>query len=218
MSSNALVYIRVNSEGVKKSPGRSEVVPKRDWKGAKVPKPGSVASYMTRFWCFCNAASRDLGASAEIRRFFHSPSALRPFWLAIKYKSEFYILQFWLSLRRFLQKNIPACCSFAQLGRCNDGYKRAYARHCALNLNKGFKIRHPTRNNLPTLLCLYVRLLCCNDSYIVHYAPVIAHVTARVVSGVASHIQVEETEALHVSRIALMVRGYLRSECVKELL
>ena len=44
------------------------------------------------------------------------------------------------------------------------------------------------------------------------------HVTARVISGVASHIQVEETEALHVSRIALMVRGYLRSECVKELL
>ncbi|VFN06965.1 MAG: hypothetical protein BECKG1743E_GA0114224_111001, partial [Candidatus Kentron sp. G] len=43
-------------------------------------------------------------------------------------------------------------------------------------------------------------------------------VTARVISGVASHIQVEETEALHVSRIALMVRGYLRSECVKELL
>ncbi|VFN02027.1 MAG: hypothetical protein BECKG1743E_GA0114224_104641, partial [Candidatus Kentron sp. G] len=41
-------------------------------------------------------------------------------------------------------------------------------------------------------------------------------VTARVISGVASHIQVEETEALHVSRIALMVRGYLRSECVKE--
>ncbi|VFN06485.1 MAG: hypothetical protein BECKG1743D_GA0114223_108721, partial [Candidatus Kentron sp. G] len=40
-------------------------------------------------------------------------------------------------------------------------------------------------------------------------------VTARVISGVASHIQVEETEALHVSRIALMVRGYLRSECVK---
>ncbi|VFN00262.1 MAG: hypothetical protein BECKG1743F_GA0114225_104701, partial [Candidatus Kentron sp. G] len=35
-------------------------------------------------------------------------------------------------------------------------------------------------------------------------------VTARVISGVASHIQVEETEALHVSRIALMVRGYLR--------
>ncbi|VFN01892.1 MAG: hypothetical protein BECKG1743D_GA0114223_103187, partial [Candidatus Kentron sp. G] len=33
-------------------------------------------------------------------------------------------------------------------------------------------------------------------------------VTARVISGVASHIQVEETEALHVSRIALMVRGY----------
>ncbi|VFM97994.1 MAG: hypothetical protein BECKG1743D_GA0114223_100411, partial [Candidatus Kentron sp. G] len=31
-------------------------------------------------------------------------------------------------------------------------------------------------------------------------------VTARVISGVASHIQVEETEALHVSRIALMVR------------
>ncbi|VFN02350.1 MAG: hypothetical protein BECKG1743D_GA0114223_103575, partial [Candidatus Kentron sp. G] len=29
-------------------------------------------------------------------------------------------------------------------------------------------------------------------------------VTARVISGVASHIQVEETEALHVSRIALM--------------
>ena len=28
-------------------------------------------------------------------------------------------------------------------------------------------------------------------------------VTARVISGVASHIQVEETEALHVSRIAL---------------
>ncbi|VFN06298.1 MAG: hypothetical protein BECKG1743F_GA0114225_112091, partial [Candidatus Kentron sp. G] len=26
------------------------------------------------------------------------------------------------------------------------------------------------------------------------------HVTARVISGVASHIQVEETEALHVSR------------------
>ncbi|VFN06394.1 MAG: hypothetical protein BECKG1743D_GA0114223_108561, partial [Candidatus Kentron sp. G] len=43
-------------------------------------------------------------------------------------------------------------------------------------------------------------------------------VTARVISGVASHIQVEEIEALHVSRIALMVRGYLRSECVKELL
>ncbi|VFN00452.1 MAG: hypothetical protein BECKG1743E_GA0114224_103231, partial [Candidatus Kentron sp. G] len=42
-------------------------------------------------------------------------------------------------------------------------------------------------------------------------------VTARVISGVASHIQVEQTEALHVSRIALMVRGYLRSECVKEL-
>ncbi|VFN03354.1 MAG: hypothetical protein BECKG1743E_GA0114224_106063, partial [Candidatus Kentron sp. G] len=41
-------------------------------------------------------------------------------------------------------------------------------------------------------------------------------VTARVISGGASHIQVEETEALHVSRIALMVRGYLRSECVKE--
>ena len=46
----------------------------------------------------------------------------------------------------------------------------------------------------------------------------ISGVTARVISGVASHIQVEETEALHVSRIALMVRGYLRSECVKELL
>ncbi|VFN06001.1 MAG: WD domain-containing protein, G-beta repeat-containing protein, partial [Candidatus Kentron sp. G] len=46
----------------------------------------------------------------------------------------------------------------------------------------------------------------------------VASVTARVISGVASHIQVEETEALHVSRIALMVRGYLRSECVKELL
>ncbi|VFM96100.1 MAG: hypothetical protein BECKG1743E_GA0114224_100361, partial [Candidatus Kentron sp. G] len=44
----------------------------------------------------------------------------------------------------------------------------------------------------------------------------ISIVTARVISGVASHIQVEETEALHVSRIALMVRGYLRSECVKE--
>ena len=43
-------------------------------------------------------------------------------------------------------------------------------------------------------------------------------VTARVISGVASHIQVEQTEALHVSRIALMVREYLRSECVKELL
>ncbi|VFN03446.1 MAG: hypothetical protein BECKG1743F_GA0114225_108031, partial [Candidatus Kentron sp. G] len=40
-------------------------------------------------------------------------------------------------------------------------------------------------------------------------------VTARVISGVASHIQVEQTEALHVSRIALMVREYLRSECVK---
>ena len=46
----------------------------------------------------------------------------------------------------------------------------------------------------------------------------ITAVTARVISGVASHIQVEQTEALHVSRIALMVRGYLRSECVKELL
>ena len=39
-------------------------------------------------------------------------------------------------------------------------------------------------------------------------------VTARVISGVASHIQVEQTEALHVSWIALMVREYLRSECV----
>ncbi|VFN04900.1 MAG: hypothetical protein BECKG1743F_GA0114225_109981, partial [Candidatus Kentron sp. G] len=45
--------------------------------------------------------------------------------------------------------------------------------------------------------------------------PLFFSVTARVISGVASHIQVEETEALHVSRIALMVRGYLRSECVK---
>ncbi|VFN07546.1 MAG: hypothetical protein BECKG1743E_GA0114224_112363, partial [Candidatus Kentron sp. G] len=40
-------------------------------------------------------------------------------------------------------------------------------------------------------------------------SPLRLDVTARVISGVASHIQVEETEALHVSRIALMVRGYL---------
>ncbi|VFM97455.1 MAG: hypothetical protein BECKG1743D_GA0114223_109432 [Candidatus Kentron sp. G] len=36
----------------------------------------------------------------------------------------------------------------------------------------------PTGNNLPTLLAyslqIFVRLVCCNDSYIVHYAPVIA--------------------------------------------
>ena len=55
--------------------------------------------------------------------------------------------------------------------------------------------------------------------YVANYVmPESLTVTARVISGVASHIQVEETEALHVSRIALMVRGYLRSECVKELL
>ncbi|VFN06919.1 MAG: hypothetical protein BECKG1743D_GA0114223_109373, partial [Candidatus Kentron sp. G] len=52
----------------------------------------------------------------------------------------------------------------------------------------------------------------CNSA---HSATSPLTVTARVISGVASHIQVEETEALHVSRIALMVRGYLRSECVK---
>nr|VFJ66866.1 MAG: hypothetical protein BECKFM1743A_GA0114220_104284 [Candidatus Kentron sp. FM] len=41
-----------------------------------------------------------------------------------------------------------------------------------------FALRHPTGNNLPTLLAylsqILVQLLCCNDSYIVHYAPVIA--------------------------------------------
>nr|VFJ48499.1 MAG: hypothetical protein BECKFM1743C_GA0114222_100605 [Candidatus Kentron sp. FM] len=38
-------------------------------------------------------------------------------------------------------------------------------------------MRHPTGNNLPTLLAylsrILVQLLCCNDSYIVHYAPVL---------------------------------------------
>ena len=70
------------SEAVKKSPDRSEVVPKRDWQGASVsklgPKSGSVASYMTpnhdKPWCFCNAASRDLGIGAVGRGFFHSLS------------------------------------------------------------------------------------------------------------------------------------------------
>nr|VFK11302.1 MAG: hypothetical protein BECKFM1743B_GA0114221_101754 [Candidatus Kentron sp. FM] len=67
-------HYRFSSEAVKKSPDRSEAVAKRDWQGAKVPKSGSVASYMTRFWCFCNAASRDSGTAAVGRRFFHSLS------------------------------------------------------------------------------------------------------------------------------------------------
>ncbi|VFN00579.1 MAG: hypothetical protein BECKG1743D_GA0114223_102085 [Candidatus Kentron sp. G] len=32
---------------------------------------GSVASYMTRFWCFHNAESCDLGIGAVGRGFFH---------------------------------------------------------------------------------------------------------------------------------------------------
>ncbi|VFM95954.1 MAG: hypothetical protein BECKG1743F_GA0114225_101124 [Candidatus Kentron sp. G] len=48
----------------------------------------------------------------------------------------------------------------------------------ASTLGAPFGLRHPTRNNLPTLLAyllqILVQLLCCNDSYIVHYAPVIA--------------------------------------------
>ncbi|VFN07400.1 MAG: hypothetical protein BECKG1743D_GA0114223_110532 [Candidatus Kentron sp. G] len=43
--------------------------------------------------------------------------------------------------------------------------------------------RHPTGNNLPTLLAylsrILVQLLCCNDSYIVHYAPVRARSRTR---------------------------------------
>ncbi|VFN06712.1 MAG: hypothetical protein BECKG1743D_GA0114223_109041, partial [Candidatus Kentron sp. G] len=35
---------------------------------------------------------------------------------------------------------------------------------------------------------------------VIHLHIINACVTARVISGVASHIQVEETEALHVSR------------------
>nr|VFJ61887.1 MAG: hypothetical protein BECKFM1743C_GA0114222_103023 [Candidatus Kentron sp. FM] len=39
-------------------------------------------------------------------------------------------------------------------------------------------LRYPTGNNLPTLLAylsqILVPLVCCNDSYIVHYAPVCA--------------------------------------------
>ena len=42
------------------------------------PKSGSVASYMTRFWAFRNAASRDLGIGAVGRGFFHSLSASVP--------------------------------------------------------------------------------------------------------------------------------------------
>nr|VFJ74992.1 MAG: hypothetical protein BECKFM1743C_GA0114222_108191 [Candidatus Kentron sp. FM]VFJ75321.1 MAG: hypothetical protein BECKFM1743A_GA0114220_108252 [Candidatus Kentron sp. FM]VFK21833.1 MAG: hypothetical protein BECKFM1743B_GA0114221_108202 [Candidatus Kentron sp. FM] len=64
----------MNSEAVKKSPDRSEVVPKRDWQGAKAPKLGSVASYMTRFWCFCNAASRDLGGPPQQVGYFFTAS------------------------------------------------------------------------------------------------------------------------------------------------
>nr|VFJ59474.1 MAG: hypothetical protein BECKFM1743A_GA0114220_102384 [Candidatus Kentron sp. FM]VFJ60161.1 MAG: hypothetical protein BECKFM1743C_GA0114222_102663 [Candidatus Kentron sp. FM]VFK13692.1 MAG: hypothetical protein BECKFM1743B_GA0114221_102914 [Candidatus Kentron sp. FM] len=36
------------------------------------------------------------------------------------------------------------------------------------------QVRHLTGNNLPTFVLSFVQLLCCNDSYIVHYAPVIA--------------------------------------------
>ncbi|VFM97550.1 MAG: hypothetical protein BECKG1743D_GA0114223_100187 [Candidatus Kentron sp. G] len=46
-------------------------------------------------------------------------------------------------------------------------------------MNSGVdRVRHPTGNNLPTLLAyllqILVQLLRCNDSCIVHYAPVIA--------------------------------------------
>nr|VFK15051.1 MAG: hypothetical protein BECKFM1743B_GA0114221_103511 [Candidatus Kentron sp. FM] len=95
------------SEAVKKSPGRSEAVLKRDWQGAKVPKSGSVASYMTpnhdEPWCFCNAASRDLGAAAVGRGFFHSLSG------------------------DFCQRTYQLACPFAQLVRCNDSYIVHYA-------------------------------------------------------------------------------------------
>nr|VFJ63111.1 MAG: hypothetical protein BECKFM1743A_GA0114220_103243 [Candidatus Kentron sp. FM] len=76
------------SEAVKKSPDRSEVLickrlAKRDWQGARVSKLGpKSASYMTpnhgKPWCFCNAASRDLGATAAGRGFFHSLSDCVP--------------------------------------------------------------------------------------------------------------------------------------------
>ncbi|VFN04789.1 MAG: hypothetical protein BECKG1743D_GA0114223_106331, partial [Candidatus Kentron sp. G] len=43
--------------------------------------------------------------------------------------------------------------------------------------------RHPTRNNLPTLLCLLSGFMCCNDgcndSYIVNDAPVCARSRTR---------------------------------------
>ncbi|VFN01916.1 MAG: hypothetical protein BECKG1743F_GA0114225_106324, partial [Candidatus Kentron sp. G] len=42
-------------KAVKKSSGRREVVPERDWQGAGGPKSGSVASYMTRFRTFRKA-------------------------------------------------------------------------------------------------------------------------------------------------------------------
>ncbi|VFN03510.1 MAG: hypothetical protein BECKG1743D_GA0114223_104821 [Candidatus Kentron sp. G] len=63
---------------------------------------------------------------------------------------------------------------FAPIAPCTDHNRSATSK------TRIFKQlpRHPTGNNLPTLLAylsqILVQLLCCNDSYIVHYAPVCA--------------------------------------------
>ncbi|VFM96279.1 MAG: hypothetical protein BECKG1743F_GA0114225_101414 [Candidatus Kentron sp. G] len=57
--------------------------------------------------------------------------------------------------------------------------------------------RRPTRKNLPTLLAylsrILVRLLCCNDSYTVHYAPVRARSRTNVLYDPGFAIRVNQS-------------------------